>query len=105
MPQSNDLSRSLAALGAGVGSFPVDLPESGQGSGWRRLLPWVFGLLTLLALVLVVLHFGTIEKFTRLALAAHPEWFLLAGVAQAATYVSASLVWPRPRGVPGTGDR
>jgi glycosyltransferase 2 family protein len=56
-------------------------------------LPWVFGLLTLVALVLVVLHFGTIEQFTRLALAAQPEWFILACVAQAATYVSASMVW------------
>jgi uncharacterized protein (TIRG00374 family) len=49
--------------------------------------------MTLFALVLVVLHFGTIEKFTRLAWAARPEWFLLVCVAQAATYVSASLVW------------
>lgn len=47
----------------------------------------------LFALVLVVLHFGTIEQFTRLAWAAHPEWFFLAWVAQAATYVFTSLVW------------
>ena len=26
-------------LRAAAGSFPVDLPERGQGSGWRRLLP------------------------------------------------------------------
>jgi uncharacterized membrane protein YbhN (UPF0104 family) len=56
-------------------------------------MPWSFGLMTLVALVLVVLHFGTIEEFTRLALAARPEWFLLVCVAQAATYASASLVW------------
>jgi len=73
--------------------FRIDFPEHGQASGWRRLLPWAFGLLTLVALVVVVLHFGTIEEFTRLALAARPEWFILACVAQAATYVSASLVW------------
>jgi hypothetical protein len=47
MPQSNDLSRSLAALGPAAGSFPVDFPEHRQASGWRRLLPWAFGLLTL----------------------------------------------------------
>jgi glycosyltransferase 2 family protein len=93
MPQSNDLSRSLAALGAADGSVPVDFPEHRQASGWRRFLPWVFGLLTLFALVLVVLHFGTIEQFTRLAWAARPEWFLLACVAQVATYGCASLVW------------
>jgi uncharacterized protein (TIRG00374 family) len=74
-------------------SLPVDFPEPRPSSGWRGLLPWVFGLLTLVALVLVVLHFGTIEQFTRLALAASPEWFFLACVAQAATYASASLVW------------
>ena len=62
--QSNDLSRSLAALGPAAGSFTIDFPEHRQASGWRRFLPWVFGLLTLLALVLVVLHFGTIEQFT-----------------------------------------
>lgn len=53
----------------------------------------MFGLLTLAALVVFVLHFGTVEEFTRLALAARPEWFFLACAAQAATYVSASLVW------------
>jgi uncharacterized membrane protein YbhN (UPF0104 family) len=80
-------------LGAAADSFPVDFPEHGQASGWRRLLPWVFGLLTLFALVLAVLHFGTLEQFTRLAWAARPQWLLLACVAQAATYVCASLVW------------
>ncbi len=80
-------------LGAAAGSFALEFPEPAQASGWRRLLPWAFGLVTLATLVLVVLHFGTIEEFTRLALAARPEWFLLAGAAQAATYVCASLVW------------
>jgi glycosyltransferase 2 family protein len=80
-------------LGDAVGSFPADFPEPAQASGWRRLLPWALGLLTLFALVLVVLQFGTIAEFTRLALAACPGWFLLAGAAQAVTYVSASLVW------------
>jgi len=56
-------------------------------------LPWAFGLLTLFALILVILHFSSLEEFTRLALAARPEWFILACIAQAATYVSASLVW------------
>jgi glycosyltransferase 2 family protein len=93
----NDPLRSLPGkpqyLGTLGGAFPVDLSEYSPASGWRRFLPWVFGLLTLAALILVVLHFGTIEQFTRLALAVRPEWFILACVAQAATYVSASLVW------------
>jgi uncharacterized membrane protein YbhN (UPF0104 family) len=82
-----------AHLVAAAGPLPVDFPEPVQASGWRRLLPWAFGLGTLVALVLVVLHFGTIEEFTRLAWAARPEWLLLACGAQAATYLSASLVW------------
>jgi hypothetical protein len=57
---------------ATTGSLPVDFPGAGQASGWRWLLPWAFGLLTLFALVLVVQHFGTIEEFTRLAWAARP---------------------------------
>ena len=52
---------------ATAGPGPVDFPEAGQASGWRWLLPWASGLLTLLALVLVVLHLGTIEEFSRLA--------------------------------------
>jgi uncharacterized membrane protein YbhN (UPF0104 family) len=75
------------------GSSPIDFLEHGHRSGWRWLLPWAFGVLTLVGLVLIVLHFGTIEQFTRLALASRPEWFILACVTQAATYVSASLVW------------
>jgi len=48
---------------------------------------------TLVALVLVVLHIGTIEQFARLAWTVRPEWLLLVFIAQAATYVCASLVW------------
>ena len=76
-----------------TGSFPIDFAEPARASGWRRLLPWAFGLVTLVALVLVVLHIGTIEQFARLAWTARPEWLLLVCVAQAATYVCASLVW------------
>src|SRR5579872_6864421 len=56
-------------LGAAAGSFGADFPESAhyQASGWRQLLSWALGLVMLFALVLVVLHFGTIEEFTRLA--------------------------------------
>jgi len=100
-PQPTDQEKKLLLplpgepqhLGASSGSFQVDFPEPGQASGWRQLLAWAFGLVTLFALVLVVLHFGTIEEFTRLARAARPEWLFLVCVAQAATYMSASLVW------------
>lgn len=85
--------RSLPGEPQYLGTLGGAFPGYDPASGWRRFLPWVFGLLTLAALVLVVLHFGTIEQFARLALAVQPEWFILACVAQAATYVSASLVW------------
>ncbi len=45
--------------------------------------------------MLVVAHFSTLEKFLRLVGALKPAWFLLALVAQTATYVSASLSWAR----------
>ena len=79
--------------GLGNDPFRADFLEQDNVSGWWRLSSWAFGLLTLLALILVVVHFGTIEQFTRLALAANPYWFFLACVSQAATYVCAALVW------------
>ena len=77
----------------GESFLPVDFPERRQAAGWRGLLPWIFGLLALFVVVLVVLHFGTIEHFTRLASAARPEWLFIACAAQAATYVCAAMVW------------
>lgn len=78
-------------LGPGTNSFGLDFPE--RVSTWWRFSSWAFGLLALLTVILVVVHFGTIEEFTRLAAAASPYWFLVACVAQAATYVCAALVW------------
>ena len=89
LPPADDPQDPAAASGA----FLADYPRRGAVPLWRRLLPWTSGLLTLLALLLVVLHVGTIEQFTLLAWAARPDWFLLACVAQAATYVCAALVW------------
>jgi len=70
-------------------------PTNSGAITWRGLAPWVSGLLTLAAIVLVVVHFGTLEEFARLVVAVQPGWFLLALAAQAATYVSASLSWAR----------
>jgi glycosyltransferase 2 family protein len=69
-----------------------------QGSGrrrWRRLAPWVSGLLTLATILLIAAHFSTLEEFARLVTGLKPAWFLLALAAQAATYISASLSWAR----------
>jgi glycosyltransferase 2 family protein len=73
-------------------------PDRSRNPGqkaWRTFAPWISGLVTLAAIVLVVVHFGTLEEFVRLVVALRPEWFLLALAAQAATYVSASLSWAR----------
>jgi uncharacterized protein (TIRG00374 family) len=76
-----------------MGEADSDFLKVEKISAWRALSSWASGLLTLLAVILVVLHFGTIEDFTRLALAVSPYWLFLACAAQAATYVSAALVW------------
>ena len=68
---------------------PAEVP------GWRRFLPWVFGIIVLAALVLVVLHIGEIERFAALARRARPEWLVLACLAQAGTYACAAGVWHR----------
>jgi uncharacterized membrane protein YbhN (UPF0104 family) len=90
---SQPLPTESQSPGPGNDPFRADFLEQDHASGWWRLSSWAFGLLTLLALVLVVVHFGTIEEFTRLALAATPYWFFLACISQAATYVCAALVW------------
>jgi uncharacterized protein (TIRG00374 family) len=82
-----------SAPAAAVDPFGADILQPDHVSQWWRLSSWAFGLLTLLALILLVAHFGTIEEFTRLAMVAEPDWFLLACVAQAATYVCAAMVW------------
>ena len=69
---------------------PVPLGDA-PSRGW--LLSWVFGLIALAALVLVVLHFSSIDRIIQLARAARPEWLFFACIAQAATYVCAAAVW------------
>ena len=70
-----------------------DLPKSSQEPVWRQLAPWVSGVLTLAMVILVALHFSTLEKFTTLARQGRADWLLVAGLTQAATYVCAAAVW------------
>lgn len=70
-----------------------DFLDENRVSGWGLISSWAFGLLTLLAVILIVVHFGTIEEFMRLAASASPRWFLLACIAQLGTYLCAALVW------------
>jgi glycosyltransferase 2 family protein len=82
---------SAPSIKTGLIAIAPDL--LGKGSGTRALLSWIFGLLGFLALVLAVLHFGSPERVIELVRSARPGWLLLAILAQAATYVSAALVW------------
>jgi glycosyltransferase 2 family protein len=61
---------------------------------WRAA-PWLFGLASLAALILVVLKVGELERFARLAHGAKPEWLLLALALQIATYACTASVWQR----------
>ena len=61
--------------------------------GVRRLLPWIVGLLGVLALILAVSQIGSLERIVELARSARPAWLFLAVLVQAATYVCAALVW------------
>ncbi|SDC87740.1 lysylphosphatidylglycerol synthase transmembrane domain-containing protein [Paraburkholderia lycopersici] len=62
----------------------------------RGQAAWAVGLLCLLVLVLVVVRASSLERSLALARAARPGWLLIALAAQAATYVSAALVWRQP---------
>lgn len=61
--------------------------------GVRRLLPWIVGLLGMLALILAVSQFGSLERIVELTRSARPAWLFLALLVQVATYVCAALVW------------
>jgi len=65
----------------------------GKASRWRSLMFWVVGLLGFLAVILVALHFGSLEKMLRLVRSARPAWLIAALFVQAGTYVSAAFVW------------
>jgi glycosyltransferase 2 family protein len=94
----HDGKEVVSAEGKFVPSIETGLVEIvpelfGKASSVRALLSWVIGLLGLLAVILAVLHFGSLERTIELARSAHPAWLLLAVLVQAATYVSAALVW------------
>jgi uncharacterized membrane protein YbhN (UPF0104 family) len=94
MPDRSGLAS--AGIGAGRSDSSADGRIEGTGApAWRRLAPWVFGLLSLSILVAVVAHLGEIERFVELARGARPHWLLLAGLVQVATYACAAGVWHR----------
>ena len=77
-----------------VGNFAEVVRDlEGPATARRRLLPWVFGLLVFSTLILVALHFSSLERLIQLAEKAHPTWLLFGCLTQAATYVCAATVW------------
>lgn len=65
----------------------------GKPSGLHTTLVWLFGVAALITVILVVMHFGSLEKLSQLVHAARPEWLIGALFAQSATYLCAALVW------------
>lgn len=85
------LGRSLPPIETGLVEIaPVLL---GRMSRLWRLLSWVIGALGFVALVFAVVHFGSLERLIELVRSSRPAWLGLALLVQAATYVSAALVW------------
>jgi glycosyltransferase 2 family protein len=64
-----------------------------QRSKIRTALRWLPGVIIFPALVVVVLHYGSIEKFGELLRSARPEWLVPALAAQFATYGLVALSW------------
>jgi len=80
-----------SSIGAGLATLAAGIFH--KISRVRSLLFWAIGLVGFLALILVVLHFGSIERIMALAQSAQPIWLLVALLAQAGTYLAAALVW------------
>ncbi|CAE6690971.1 lysylphosphatidylglycerol synthase transmembrane domain-containing protein [Paraburkholderia nemoris] len=65
----------------------------GKSSRLRSLVFWIVGLMGFLAVILVVLHLGSLQKMAGLIRSARPGWMLVALAVQSCTYVSAAFVW------------
>ncbi|MFM0209506.1 lysylphosphatidylglycerol synthase transmembrane domain-containing protein [Paraburkholderia sediminicola] len=65
----------------------------GKSSRLRSVVFWIVGLMGFLAVILVVLHLGSLQKMAELIRSARPVWMLIALAVQSGTYVSAAFVW------------
>jgi len=99
-PPRDRQNQSVEEVSSSAGKFVPRIEQAllepvllGKVSGVRALLSWVIGLLGLLALVLTVLYFGSLERTIELVRSARPAWLFLAALVQVATYVCAALVW------------
>jgi hypothetical protein len=69
----------------------------GKASPWRSLMFWVVGLLGFLAVILVALHFGSLDKMLQLVRSARPAWLI---VVLFVHYVAETLQWDYERREP-----
>jgi hypothetical protein len=75
----------------------------GKASQLRSLMFWAAGLVGILAVILVALHFGSLEKMVQLVRSARPAWLVGALFVQAGTYISAAFVWRQALNRAGRG--
>ncbi len=61
--------------------------------GWRKFSPWLFGIVVLLGLISIVVHFGELQQFLNLVRNAEPAWLVLVLLFQVTTYFSLAGVW------------
>jgi uncharacterized protein (TIRG00374 family) len=79
--------------GTGTGLVSIAPGVLGKATRLRLLMVWVAGLLGFIAVILVVLHVGSLEKMAELVRSARPVWLFAALFVQTGTYVSAAFVW------------
>ena len=93
--------------GAGTADMPSKPQKPGIETGFVAIAPglfgkttrlhtiifWLSGLVALVAVILVAMHFSSLQKMALLVHSARPWWLIAALFVQSATYFSAALVW------------
>ncbi|MFL9950439.1 lysylphosphatidylglycerol synthase domain-containing protein [Paraburkholderia agricolaris] len=92
MPGSGALRPGTKAV-AETGLVHIAPGLLGKTSRLRSFMFWIIGLMGFIAVILVVLHIGSLQKMTELIRSARPAWMLAALAVQSGTYVSAAFVW------------
>ncbi|SED10413.1 hypothetical protein SAMN02787142_2563 [Burkholderia sp. WP9] len=92
MPESGELPPT-AKPGVETGLVRIAPGLLGKTSRLRSVMFWIVGLTGCIAVVLVVLHLGSLQKMAELIRSARPGWMLVALALQCGTYVSAAFVW------------
>ncbi len=70
-----------------------DLHPQAVRPKWAHKGAWIFGILILVALILIVLRLGELKNFMLLAEQARPQWLVTAIFLQILTYVSVASAW------------